>query len=55
MADPLVVDGIVDFLAGDPVFTGLLIVMLLFVFFAYLLVRRTLLGLREGYDDARRR
>ncbi|ELZ95041.1 hypothetical protein C440_08192 [Haloferax mucosum ATCC BAA-1512] len=55
MTDPLVVDGIVDFLVGDPIFTGLLIVMLLFVFFAYLLVRRTLLGLSEGYDEVRRR
>ncbi|ELZ76044.1 hypothetical protein C453_03509 [Haloferax elongans ATCC BAA-1513] len=55
MTGLLVVDGIVDFLAGDPVFTGLLVLMLLFVFFAYLLVRRTLLGLREGYDDARKR
>ncbi|EMA02730.1 hypothetical protein C439_09105 [Haloferax mediterranei ATCC 33500] len=55
MTDPLVVDGIVDFLVGDPVFTGLLVAILLFVFFAYLLVRRTLLGLSEGYDEARRR
>ncbi|WP_170836881.1 DUF7859 family protein [Haloferax larsenii] len=55
MTGLLVVDGIVDFLAGDPVFTGLLLLMLLFVFFGYLLVRRTLLGLREGYDDARKR
>lgn len=38
----------------DPVFVGLLVVILAFVFFAYLLVRRTLLGLREGYDQGRR-
>ncbi|WP_162832761.1 MULTISPECIES: hypothetical protein [Haloferax] len=55
MTDPLVVDGLVDFLAGDPVFVGLLVALLLFVFFGYLLVRRTLLGLSEGYDEARRR
>ncbi len=55
MTDPLVVDGLVDFLAGNPVFVGLLALLLLFVFFGYLLVRRTLLGLSEGYDEARRR
>ncbi|POG56775.1 hypothetical protein AUR65_002815 [Haloferax marisrubri] len=55
MTDPLVVDGLVDFLAGNPVFVGLLAALLLFVFFGYLLVRRTLLGLSEGYDEARRR
>ena len=38
----------------DPVFVGLLVAMLLFVFFAYLFVRRTLVGLREGYDRGRR-
>ncbi|MFC7204846.1 hypothetical protein ACFQJC_15120 [Haloferax namakaokahaiae] len=55
MTRPLFVDGVIDFLAGDPVFTGLLVVMLLFVFFGYLLVRRTLLGLREGFDEGRSR
>ncbi len=39
----------------DPVFLGLLVIMLLFVFFAYLFVRRTMLGLREGYEQARDR
>nr|WP_139246559.1 hypothetical protein [Halogranum amylolyticum] len=50
----LVLQGVVDFLAQNPVFTGLLIVMLVFVFFSYLFVRRTLTGLREGYDRGRR-
>lgn len=38
----------------DPVFVGLLIALLVFVFFMYLLVRRTLMGLREGYEKGRR-
>ncbi|WP_302928080.1 hypothetical protein [Natronocalculus amylovorans] len=33
----------------DPVFVGILVVLLLFFFFGYLLARRTVLGLREGY------
>ena len=49
-----VLQGVVDFFLGEPVFTALLIVMLLFVFFSYLFVRRTLTGLREGYDQGRR-
>jgi hypothetical protein len=32
-----------------------MVVLLLFVFFGYLLVRRTLLGLRDGYRDGQRR
>lgn len=50
----VVLQGILDFFIQRPVFTGLLIVMLLFVFFSYLFVRRTLTGLREGYDQGRR-
>lgn len=38
----------------SPVFLGLLIVILGFIFFMYLLARRTLLGLREGYEKGRR-
>lgn len=48
-------DGVIDFFASNPVFTGLLVVMLAFVFFMYLLVRRTVLGLREGFDSGRGR
>ena len=42
----------VDILLSDPIFAGLVVVILLFIFFAYLFVRRTVTGLREGYDDA---
>ncbi|ERH06417.1 MAG: hypothetical protein J07HN4v3_02033 [Halonotius sp. J07HN4] len=42
-------------LLTDPVLIGILAVLLLFVFFGYLLVRRTVLGLREGYRDGQRR
>lgn len=49
----LVLQGTLDFFAQRPVFTGLLILMLLFVFFSYLFLRRTLTGLREGYDQGR--
>lgn len=49
------VQGVVDFFASNPVFTGLLVVLLGFVFFMYLLVRRTVLGLREGFDQGRGR
>lgn len=41
-------------LLGDPIFLGLVALMLLLVFFGYLLVRRTLLSLREGYDEGYR-
>lgn len=47
--------GLVDVLLDNPVFAGLLLVMLLFIFFGYLFVRRTLTGLREGYDKGRSR
>ncbi len=50
LASPL--DDVVDIIVSDPIFAGLIVVMLLFVFFAYLFVRRTVTGLREGYDDA---
>jgi hypothetical protein len=41
-------------LLDDPIFLGLVALMLLLVFFGYLLVRRTLLSLREGYDEGYR-
>jgi hypothetical protein len=41
-------------LLEDPIFLGLVALMLLLVFFGYLLVRRTLLSLREGYDEGYR-
>jgi len=42
-------------LLTDPVWLGMIAVLLLFVFFGYLLLRRTVLGLREGYQDGRQR
>ncbi|QCJ46996.1 MULTISPECIES: DUF7859 family protein [Haloprofundus] len=49
------VDTVVDALGNDPVFVGLVVAMLLFVFFAYLFVRRTVTGLQQGYQEGRRR
>jgi flagellar biogenesis protein FliO len=42
-------------LFDDPVVLGLIVVLVLFVFFGYLLMRRTVMGLREGYEDGQRR
>jgi len=47
--------GFIETLANDPILVGLIVVMLLFVFFAYLFVRRTLTGLREGYESGYRK
>lgn len=52
LASPL--DDVVDTLVSDPIFVGLLAVMVLFIFFAYLFARRILTGLQEGYDDTRK-
>jgi len=38
----------------EPLFVLVLIGLLGLFFFGFLLVRRTLLGLREGYNDGRR-
>ncbi|WP_255521205.1 MULTISPECIES: DUF7859 family protein [Halorubrum] len=38
----------------EPLFVVILLVLLGFFFFAFLLVRRTLTGLREGYEDGQR-
>jgi flagellar biogenesis protein FliO len=46
---------VVSELLTDPVWLGMIGVLLLFVFFGYLLVRRTLLGLRDGYREGQRR
>lgn len=37
----------------DPLVVLLLVALLGFFFLGYLLVRRTLLGLREGYEDGK--
>lgn len=50
---PLVVDQVLDYASKNPVLVGLVVVMLTFVFLVYLFVRRTLLGLREGYQKGR--
>ena len=39
----------------DPIFIGLAVLIVGFIFFVYLMLRRTLLGLREGYDQGRER
>lgn len=37
----------------DPVLIGIVVVMLLFVFFIYLFLRRTVTGFREGMNQGR--
>jgi hypothetical protein len=46
---PLFVGGV------DPVLVFIVVGMLFAVFFLYFLLRRTLLSLRRGYDESRRR
>jgi len=52
--DPAQVDVVVDFIASNPALIVLLVFLLGFVFFAYLFVRRTLTGLRDGFDEGYR-
>jgi len=42
-------------LSVEPLFVLVLTGLLGLLFFGFLLVRRTLVGLREGYDDGRRK
>lgn len=42
-------------LFNDPVVLGLIVILVSLVFFGYLLMRRTVMGLREGYRDGQRR
>lgn len=51
---PAQIDAVVDFAASNPALIVLLVFLLGFVFFAYLFVRRTLTGLRDGYDEGYR-
>jgi hypothetical protein len=37
----------------DPVLVGIVVVMLAFVFFVYLFIRRTLSGFKEGVNQGR--
>lgn len=39
----------------DPVLIGLVVIMLGFVFYIYLFVRRTVTGFQEGLDESRGR
>jgi hypothetical protein len=48
------VDTVFEFVVSHPALVGLLAVLLGFVFFSYLFIRRILTGLREGYDDGYR-
>ena len=52
--DPAQVDVVVDFVASNPALVVLLVFLLGFVFFAYLFIRRTMTGLRDGYDEGYR-
>ncbi|GGL46777.1 DUF7859 family protein [Halocalculus aciditolerans] len=38
----------------DPVAIALIVVFLAFVFFCYLMIRRTLLSFREGFEDTQK-
>ncbi|MFB6092649.1 MAG: hypothetical protein ABEK02_06535 [Haloquadratum sp.] len=53
--DAAQVDVVVDFVASNPALIVLVVLLLGFVFFAYLFVRRTMSGLRDGYDEGYRR
>ncbi|WP_224270421.1 hypothetical protein [Haloprofundus salinisoli] len=55
VAQGSLVDTVVEALGNDPVFVGLVLAMLLFVFFMYLFVRRTVTGLQQGYQEGRQR
>ena len=46
---------VVSVLANDPVWVGLVVVLIVLVLFGYLLMRRTVIGLREGYRESQRR
>ncbi|WP_192918423.1 DUF7859 family protein [Salinigranum salinum] len=46
--------GVVDTITGDPVLAVLVVSLLLIVLFGYLYLRRTLMNLRDGYEDAYR-
>jgi hypothetical protein len=51
---PAQIDVVTDFVASNPALIVLVVFLLGFVFFAFLFVRRTLSGLREGYDEGYR-
>ncbi|WP_276299644.1 hypothetical protein [Halorussus lipolyticus] len=41
-------------IVNDPLVLGFLVILLGFVFFMYLFVRRTLTGFKEGVENGRR-
>jgi hypothetical protein len=49
----MVVDALVNVVSEDPVLVGIVVVMLAFVFFLYLMIRRTVTGFKEGMDKGR--
>ncbi|WP_458188902.1 DUF7859 family protein [Haladaptatus sp. NG-WS-4] len=46
--------GLIGDLLSDPVFIGVLVALLAFVFFVYLFIRRTLTGFKEGVQKGQR-
>jgi len=42
-------------LFDDPIVIGLIVILVTLIIFGYLLMRRTVMSLREGYEDAQRR
>jgi len=51
---PAQIGVVTDFVASNPALVVLVVFLLAFVFFAFLFVRRTLTGLRDGFDEGYR-
>ena len=47
-------DDVVGFVLSEPLFVGFVALILLFIFFGYLFARRTVTGMREGFDEGYR-
>ncbi|WP_192498351.1 DUF7859 family protein [Halorussus halophilus] len=47
-------DFVLDFMSSNPLVVGFMVLLLGFVLFMYLFVRRTLTGFQEGMDKGRR-
>jgi len=45
------VDPVLDFVTSEPALVVIVVAILLFLFFGFLLVRRTLMSAREGYES----
>ncbi|WP_200862304.1 DUF7859 family protein [Candidatus Halobonum tyrrellensis] len=48
-----ILDTLAEALAANPVLAGILVVLLILVFGAYLFVRRIFVSAKEGYDAGR--